>query len=529
MTDWVPDAACGQYTIHAVRPDTLSIAGDGSVQLWAEARYRVHLDREARRDVLRGALEMLGEDQALLHFGNFVGVAELGGRRLAVRSRRLASDQIDAMLDGIERRSAALPFSAASPVAATYRRDLAASPDVPYHAYAHLRDGMRALGPHDLPSAIGRILAHPHEQLIRGDPMPRPIGSVDRVDPDLFERVLTHPERLRVVDPARRIAASAVATALRNRLPETVDVRDPATSYDTLPNRFVLTAIDAAIRVARQFIAAAQRRRLPSMATNVSEAELYARRLERWRRHRIFDGLTPAREVPLHSTVLRGRPGYRELTRWYVDLLATTRTGDRLGIGPLLELRDAAEIYELWCFFEVLAAVVRVLQVSPVLRPLAADEWGVGVPRGYVAELGDTHVAFNRTYSATTDVTPRVGTHSYSLQLRPDITVRAPGRFHVFDAKLKRDIVASFSADDDDGAGATFKRADLYKMHTYRDALGAASVWILYPGVAGVVDTFSAPWDPPADCGPQGVGAVALVPGATTDHLDALVSTLIGA
>jgi predicted component of viral defense system (DUF524 family) len=31
----------------------------------------------------------------------------------------------------------------------------------------------------------------------------------------------------------------------------------------------------------------------------------------------------------------------------------------------------------------------------------------------------------------------------------------------------------------------TFKRGDLYKMHTYRDALPAArSVWILYPGNA---------------------------------------------
>ncbi len=63
---------------------------------------------------------------------------------------------------------------------------------------------------------------------------------------------------------------------------------------------------------------------------------------------------------------------------------------------------------------------------------------------------------------------------------------------HLFDAKFKvdrLDVVMSVNRDDEDVRDAaderrgTFKRGDLYKMHTYRDAIPCArSVWILYPG-----------------------------------------------
>ena len=86
--------------------------------------------------------------------------------------------------------------------------------------------------------------------------------------------------------------------------------------------------------------------------------------------------------------------------------------------------------------------------------------------------------------------------HSYSVPLRPDITLLVPdGRkshLHLFDAKFRVHGLADvgFAGSDKDGddekAGeraGTFKRGDIYKMHAYRDAIpDARSVWILYPG-----------------------------------------------
>lgn len=138
----VEEAGCGPYTLFALQTDTLFELPDGSLELFAEASYRIHLGTEAERDVLRGALDVLGNsDEGLLRFGNFIGKAQLGGRTLAVGSRRLSLAQVDAMLDDIEQRVGALPFAAATPVLTAYERDERRGPDVLYHAYAHLRDG----------------------------------------------------------------------------------------------------------------------------------------------------------------------------------------------------------------------------------------------------------------------------------------------------------------------------------------------------------------------------------------------------
>jgi predicted component of viral defense system (DUF524 family) len=91
----------------------------------------------------------------------------------------------------------------------------------------------------------------------------------------------------------------------------------------------------------------------------------------------------------------------------------------------------------------------------------------------------------------------------------------------VFDAKLKVDFALAANADDEDDPGRadTFKREDLYKMHAYRDALGAQSVWVLYPGTGSAPDEYRIPWllDFSEDIGFRGVGAIALRPHAHHD------------
>ena len=64
----------------------------------------------------------------------------------------------------------------------------------------------------------------------------------------------------------------------------------------------------------------------------------------------------------------------------------------------------------------------------------------------------------------------------------------------------------------------TFKRGDLYKMHTYRDAIPrASSAWILYPGTEfrhfPAVSPPGALVEAAATEGLTGVGAIPLMPG----------------
>lgn len=73
---------------------------------------------------------------------------------------------------------------------------------------------------------------------------------------------------------------------------------------------------------------------------------------------------------------------------------------------------------------------------------------------------------------------------SYSVPLRPDFTWKQNGRAEVvFDAKFRLERL-DVSGDDDSTPETTAKRVDLYKMHTYWDALGVRAALIVYPGQA---------------------------------------------
>ncbi len=80
-------------------------------------------------------------------------------------------------------------------------------------------------------------------------------------------------------------------------------------------------------------------------------------------------------------------------------------------------------------------------------------------------------------------------------------------------------LIDDNEANKDDERAGVFKRADVYKMHTYRDAIaGAQSAWVMYPGT--VFQRF--------DADEKGaVGAIPVKPGQLAElhrHVSALLS-----
>lgn len=525
MTEATVAARCGPYELVAPAGGHIRKREDGGLELTAEDRYLVRLNPGSDPNVLTGALTIPhGGTEGVLQFGNFIGTSELGGQRLVVRSNRLDASAVEDMLEAVAGRLASLPFAATTPTSAPYARDRTLSPDALYHAYAFLRDSMSARGPHDLPSAVERILARPHETFRTEDPRLIPLGRADRIDAATLLAIQSEPELLASVAPNSPLSTHLLTRRLKGRMPEFVRLRPLIHTTDNRENRFVVAALDAMTDIARRFERFARAGARPSGTINAREAADIGDRLQRWRRHRAFEQLRPAREAPVQSTVLRGRPGYRELLSCYGDLLSRTRMVEPHDMRALLELRDAALIYEYWCYFRLLATVEQVVGEPAAVDRMAAATLGTHVPNGYRARCGPVDVLFNVTFSRPTDTPAKRGQASYSVSLRPDIAVRSgTGALHLFDAKLKRKLLAAFAEDDVDDADApvdTFKRGDLHKMHAYRDALGADSVWVLYPGSDPKPRKYDVPWADRPDPEPsafRGVGAIACRPGAQHD------------
>jgi predicted component of viral defense system (DUF524 family) len=247
---------------------------------------------------------------------------------------------------------------------------------------------------------------------------------------------------------------------------------------NTPENRFIVAVLEVADAVIKRFEEAVRRDYPNRVRRHLEDAANYRDLLDRWRRHPALAGVPPARRLTTQSTVLRGRPGYRQVTQFFVDLQARTRLLDADDAQRLLELRDAALIYEYWCYFQVVDAVTAVLRKKPAPAPFRYDSFGSKLPWAYAADFGSVRVWFNREFRKP---------HSYSVPLRPDITLELEdGTLHLMDAKFKREPIPTTPTDEavleEEEHRATYRRGDLYKMHAYRDALDASSVWALFPG-----------------------------------------------
>ena len=222
--------------------------------------------------------------------------------------------------------------------------------------------------------------------------------------------------------------------------------------------------------------------------------------------HGMWEEVGSLVRIPFSSTVLQRRRGYRRVLQHFSRIrLAPMIPLDKDGMRDLLELKNIALLYELWTFFRLVHEISAALGHPPVRSGrLTRGHFQTAFAAGGTFEWNPgVRLVYNQRFSRLR----RGQGHSYSVPLIPDIALRIPdgpnAGLHLFDAKFLVQaltdvrLVADDKDTDDEKAperAGSFKRADIYKMHAYRDAIpDARSVWILYPG--GEFRFFGVPGD----------------------------------
>jgi predicted component of viral defense system (DUF524 family) len=284
----------------------------------------------------------------------------------------------------------------------------------------------------------------------------------------------------------------------------------------------------------------------------------------------MWDDVGAMRYMPTNSQVLQRRRGYREILSADLELqaglsLPWNAVGD-IADGLLGDLRPVTLLYEYWCFF-VLRTCLRAscgpeLIDRSSLFSHGAQGLTINLKRGrasrvryrFAAQNGvvlEVSLFYNRHF-------PRPRTShswwhgSYSVMFKPDYSVlihkvtEGSSEYHWlhFDAKYKFDRARLSSIDveatdeyeqdlvgeGEDGDTRTFQQADLWKMHTYRDAIfGSRGAYILYPGAKDAVDIFvrkPGVQYPTADTVFPSVGAFSLRPGSVETQRSQIESFL---
>ncbi|WP_167594349.1 DUF2357 domain-containing protein [Corallococcus coralloides] len=483
-----------------------------------------------------GFYKATGSDSAILAFGNAVGRFEAPGLGpLSVVSGKWGEEHFDRMLADLMRVAASLPFSIGDRALMPFDHSVVQQGEVLYHAFVYLRHVLSDSAPRDaqLLPALRLVLAEPH-RILESEHRSIPSEQARGLDARGLVRIMEQPHHWSAV-PWALAERSALASALKQHLPRQIEERATLATHDTAENRFVKAFLDLAASVIQGIRKAVAG--LPSrtfVPRILKDCDWMEQALQPIRTHTLWKQVGRLHQLPVLSTVLPKRLGYKAIFGHFSKLrmASTCLPLSAAEITQLLEVKDITLMYELWTYFTLVEQIRRRLGPPIEARSVQSEPLESNARRGLLVRWPNgVEASFNTTYSRSS----KNGRRSYSLMLRPDISLWLPDdtepRLHLFDAKFRLKWKAP-KKDDDIERASSFQNEDLHKMHTYRDAIAQVrTAWSLYPGdeficyrADGVLIEL------PHELGPdaEGIGAIPMRPGDTEELLSMVLGRLMG-
>ena len=192
--------------------------------------------------------------------------------------------------------------------------------------------------------------------------------------------------------------------------------------------------------------------------------------------------------IPMNSQVLQKKEGYRDIFKYYLNF--------EFGFRPIWEEmedlikgyeRKLSELYEFWCYFKLLKIMGKISgQKISYEDVFNLSKGSVGLKIGLKSSqkfkfcIDNNEIELKLFYNKSFRKGSEYG--SYSLNLRPDYTLSINGDYFIhFDAKYKSRGIPK--EDEFNKKDHIYKFEDVYKIHTYKDAiLNTKGSYVLYPG-----------------------------------------------
>jgi predicted component of viral defense system (DUF524 family) len=258
---------------------------------------------------------------------------------------------------------------------------------MPSCIYVHIRSVLSEHVPPEfrLLNAINTVLRDPHRQLERVR-RAVPLEAVRQVEPSLLDDLaagqypLVRPENA-------NLQHLSLVRHLRGYTPEYVSTDQGEITFDTPENRFVKAFLDYALIVIshmRQFIEGKSSENSGAFQRRVlEECDQMEYLLRPSRQHALWKEIGSMVHVPVSSTVLQRRQGYREIFGHYSRMHLATKVPFVQKIEQdLLEAKDIARLYELWCYFACVRQLELLLGPPVKAGRLEAKVTELTVPRG---------------------------------------------------------------------------------------------------------------------------------------------------
>jgi len=295
-------------------------------------------------------------------------------------------------------------------------------------------------------------------------------------------------------------------------VPLKIIISNKTETADTPENRFIKHALQSFLFFVSDFIS-----RLENESKTKQEALQIESLLGQILSHSLFKEISAPNIIVLNNPVLQRKEGYRDILKiWLMFSLAAKISWEGGDDVYDIEKRNVATLYEYWLYFELLKILESVFGIKPGKELIVdtKDRLCLQLKQGirFTIEGECTkynrnlkiQFSYNRTFSGSNTESNYPDGGSWTRNMRPDYTLSIwPAAIseekaekeelivHIhFDAKYKIEkILESFgeveNLDEEkiEQSKGTYKRADLLKMHSYKDAIRrTGGAYILYPG-----------------------------------------------
>ena len=412
--------------------------------------------------------------------------------------------------------------------------------------------------------AITYVLSHPNQRLEHTH-LAQDSRRAIRGSPAVVKQLASRYPRVGV--PVGHFLRQQSGTrSVVTSIPKTIITKKSIISINTPENRFVKHALNTFLSTLRHASLVVRGRSgqagTASQGRLLDEISHLSRKVASILGHPQFRQISEVTHLGLASPVLQRAHGYRYILQTWLQfqmasMLVWSPSDRAFGAGR----KDLSLLYEYWLYFELLDVVCHVFQT---IRPDSRDLFeqrdngiGLKLKSGTMLSVKRTdstgrklciEFAYNRTFSKSSGWRTA---GSWTRAMRPDFTLsiwpasvnqdqaEALGLItHIhFDAKYRVDrAVDLFGSKDDDPAEndpkpikGSARRADLHKMHAYRDAIRRTEgAYVLYPGtdvetMAGYSEVLPGlgafPIRPGVNGEPEGIERIADFLQAVRDHV----------
>lgn len=359
--------------------------------------------------------------------------------------------------------------------------------------------------------AIHKIISNPIKKWTDSN-IQRKIDGVKRFTRKNIREIASSNDRINLPESYRRGMPSCLTS-----IPRTIEVEYKKDTIDNQENqfiKFVLRSLSTFCWDLKEMKNASNRLKAEAEAT----IELLNMHLE----NQFFRQVSMPTHLNMNSPVLQRKEGYREMLQsWLLFDLAAKLNWDGGDDVYSAGKKNVATLYEYWLFFKLLELISQFFDIQAKdklqLVNFDSDRINLNLIQGKTRMVygqqetlsRKINVAFyyNRTFSKVADDNdPIHKAGSWTMAMRPDYTLSLwPGEIseseaekqdlitHIhFDAKyrLNKITLEDANCEDEDllvekeeQESGIYKRADLLKMHAYKDAIRRTSgAYVLYPG-----------------------------------------------